>query len=724
VFVRGATTATSFVSEITYNARGQRERVVYGNHTETAYTYDPERFWLTRLRTDRSSSSSHGAAKLQDLSFERDLVGNITEIDDNAQETVFFSNAQVSPERAFVYDSLYRLVSATGREKVAQTQSTAFYADYAGGMGGVPDSGDPALRRYTQSYLYDAAGNILETKHQQGTGGSVIWRRGYAIEASNNQLISTSLPGDDPDDPETHSHEYAYNARGAMVFLPHLKSGVSANLVRDFRDQIRKAELDSAGNVAWYTYDASGERVRKVWIKGALREERIYVGGFEVWRQIDDADEVEEERQTLHVMDDEQRIAMIETLTVTDSSAVGTPTPRVRYQLGDHLGTALLEVDGAGGVISYEEYHPYGTTAWWAEGSAIEVSRKRYRYTGKERDEETGLQYHSARYYAPWLGRWCSADPLGIIGGINAHQYTLANPIGLHDPKGLTPSLTPMDTVRFGTDGEPTFPPGTYHDARDEPTIDVLPDSPYQVTELLGEYDTLKAIIRGDRLSEGTTLSPDEISLLKRLRTTDLPPQLREALKAAQKNDHNLVDDDVERTITLVLSTDGRLFAAGVKPGRIPTVTNGRRTHPANISVGGTMELVSDLFHVTPLGVLILHSHPHSAQGKHSYLLSEGDVRTTTLAAQTNQIRVAILALHSGAPEERYGAREFSAVSISGAARLRQPLPALDDHPYRARGILLAVRKLTLRSQDDEPRAVVYVGSTQNRWVSSVFAVP
>ncbi|MBK9649191.1 MAG: RHS repeat-associated core domain-containing protein [Deltaproteobacteria bacterium] len=77
----------------------------------------------------------------------------------------------------------------------------------------------------------------------------------------------------------------------------------------------------------------------------------------------------------------------------------------------------MLEVDDDGGVISYEEYHPYGTTAWWAEDAAIEVSRKRYRYTGKERDEETALQYHSARYYAPWLGRWDRPDPIGLGWG-------------------------------------------------------------------------------------------------------------------------------------------------------------------------------------------------------------------------------------------------------------------------------------------------------------------
>ena len=55
--------------------------------------------------------------------------------------------------------------------------------------------------------------------------------------------------------------------------------------------------------------------------------------------------------------------------------------------------------------------YPYGSTSYQAGRSVAEVSLKRYRYTGKERDEETGLNYHGARYYAPWLGRWTSCDP-------------------------------------------------------------------------------------------------------------------------------------------------------------------------------------------------------------------------------------------------------------------------------------------------------------------------
>ncbi|MDI9535233.1 MAG: RHS repeat-associated core domain-containing protein, partial [Bacteroidota bacterium] len=42
----------------------------------------------------------------------------------------------------------------------------------------------------------------------------------------------------------------------------------------------------------------------------------------------------------------------------------------------------------------------------------VDVSLKRYKYIDKERDEETGLYYFGARYYAGWMGRWISVDPL------------------------------------------------------------------------------------------------------------------------------------------------------------------------------------------------------------------------------------------------------------------------------------------------------------------------
>ena len=88
-------------------------------------------------------------------------------------------------------------------------------------------------------------------------------------------------------------------------------------------------------------------------------------------------------------------------------------------------------------MISYEIFHPFGTTAYQATAATIGPAAKRYRYTGMERDEESGLGYHGHRYYAPWLGRWIAADqhPDRLDG--NRYAYVKNNPLVYRDPNGL-----------------------------------------------------------------------------------------------------------------------------------------------------------------------------------------------------------------------------------------------------------------------------------------------
>jgi RHS repeat-associated protein len=90
-------------------------------------------------------------------------------------------------------------------------------------------------------------------------------------------------------------------------------------------------------------------------------------------------------------------------------------------------------------VITYEEYHPYGTTAYQLRNKNVNTAAKRYRYTGMERDEESGMSYHSARYYLPWLGRWLNSDPIENQIGTNKYEYVLNNPIIFSDNDGLSP---------------------------------------------------------------------------------------------------------------------------------------------------------------------------------------------------------------------------------------------------------------------------------------------
>jgi RHS repeat-associated protein len=448
VNLRGAASETVFVSNIDYDAKGQRKSIEYGNNegsgtptVRTEYRYDPLTFRIIGVTTRRTSD----AVVLQDLSYTYDPVGNITAIRDDAQQTIYFRNRRVEPSAEYAYDALYRLTSATGREHLGQNASgrlnppqqinhdDSFRANLL-------HSGDGnAMGNYTERYVYDAVGNILRMIHEAEAAGS--WTRRYSYAADSNRLLRTSLPGDRDG---SYSAPYEYNEHGSMISMPHLPA-ISAELPAmewDFKEQLHKVRTQRVvngenGETVYYVYDAAGQRARKVIERpgGSIKEERLYVGGFEVYREYSSG-RVTLQRETLHIMDGERRIAMVETRTIDADVPRLVPTPLIRYQLGNHLGSSSLELDEAGEIISYEEYFPYGSTSYRAVRGDLEVSPKRYRYTGKERDEETGFYYHGARYYAPWLGRWTSADPAGMVDGTNLYCYARNNSVKLIDPSG------------------------------------------------------------------------------------------------------------------------------------------------------------------------------------------------------------------------------------------------------------------------------------------------
>jgi hypothetical protein len=49
-------------------------------------------------------------------------------------------------------------------------------------------------------------------------------------------------------------------------------------------------------------------------------------------------------------------------------------------------------------TLSYEHYYPYGGTAIIAGKDKTQTQQKRYRYTGKERDDSSGLCYYGQTY--------------------------------------------------------------------------------------------------------------------------------------------------------------------------------------------------------------------------------------------------------------------------------------------------------------------------------------
>ncbi|MDX2247275.1 MAG: SpvB/TcaC N-terminal domain-containing protein [Bacteroidia bacterium] len=442
-------TAAEAIRDIRYDAKGQRLSLRSGNDTLTTYTYDAETFRLIRLHSSRTTTDTCAAGTgsvfvndriVQDLFYTYDPVGNITEIKDAAFQTVFFHNNRVEPVSRYRYDALYRLIRATGRENGSAAGAPA-QIEAAPIVNAFPCVAANAFRDYTQTYHYDAVGNIQRIRHT-ADGGS--WTRNYAYafddpaQPASNRLWKTWIGSH-----RNQTITYRYDSHGSLLNLANVPDDY--RLHWDYRDMIHTIHL-GGGGMAKYQYDAGKQRSRKFIERNGFTEERVYLGGLELYRRKAANGDTKEEIETLHLFDGEQRLLMVDQILETDNVSLGKRN-LYRYTLSNHLGSSTLELDEAGKMISYEEYHPYGTSAYRAGRNAAEVKLKRYRYTGMERDEESGLAYHSARYYLVWLGKWGSVDPIGIGDGVNVFRYVKGNPLISFDRTGLQSVPDPAKTT-------------------------------------------------------------------------------------------------------------------------------------------------------------------------------------------------------------------------------------------------------------------------------------
>ena len=454
-----------YVKHIAYNAKGERTLIAYGNGVLTRYAYEPATFRLSRLRSEKFTSAVVGSFQpagpaLQDYRYTYDLIGNVLQIVDRTPGCGVLNNPEAGQVqdpalaalmvqgnalvRRFTYDPIYRLLSGNGRECSNLPSPRPWLDDprcgfVAPGKKPTPDQDNaPALTSiYQEAYSYDPAGNMLVLKH---IGKSATWVRNFGIGGMTPQQWAAEWPkhsgaqlwsnpvnnrlthvGDNqPAPPQTHSYDVCGNLTSETT---------SRRFEWDHSDRLRRFRIQPASGVAsiqvQYLYDGGGQRVKKIVVKqDGTVESLVYVGDFEhhVWSNGDNI--------KLHVMDNKQRIALVRVGTAHPSD----PAPEVQFHLGDHVGSSGLVIDNAGTWINREEYTPYGETIF---GS---YAQKRYRFTGKERDEESGLYYHGARYYAPWIARWTSCDPAGIAGGTQFYCYAFNNPTRFHDPDGCFPA--------------------------------------------------------------------------------------------------------------------------------------------------------------------------------------------------------------------------------------------------------------------------------------------
>ena len=403
----------SVLANLDYIPSGQFARTDHGNGVSTTYDYDD------RLRLRRLTSAKPGESPLLDYAYRLDGVSNIIAIDDLRPRIGALAD---TPERindqSFEHDDLYRLTRIR----------YGFEAD--GGEAGI-------------SYRYDRIGNLLEqssniSHREHGRNVADLGRLEYLGGRSQR---AGRAPGDPPGPHAatgTSDHRLSYDDNGNVVRLDDLE------LVWDFKDRLVAVKADRV--TAEYVYDHADRRVTK--------HVRRVDGGEpaeSVVQYVDRHYEVRDGTPVKYVYAGKRRVARL-TGAATLADGQGTPLPdpifAIRYYHQDHLGSTNVMTDAAGNLLEEIAYYPYGNPRETHRRTSFEAEP--YRFSQKETDKETGLQYFEARYLDGALARFLSADPIlqrplqhpfEEPQRLNAYSYSLNRPLVYQDPTGEIPFL-------------------------------------------------------------------------------------------------------------------------------------------------------------------------------------------------------------------------------------------------------------------------------------------
>lgn len=117
--------------------------------------------------------------------------------------------------------------------------------------------------------------------------------------------------------------------------------------------------------------------------------------------------------------------------------------PLLFHYTSDHINSGQIITDAAGQVVWQGEYSPFGDV-----NVVVNSIENNFRFPGQYYDAETGLHYNWHRFYDPDTGRYISADPIGLTGGMNLYAYAGGNPVNLIDPDGKNPLV--IGTIGVG----------------------------------------------------------------------------------------------------------------------------------------------------------------------------------------------------------------------------------------------------------------------------------
>lgn len=428
-------------SSVTRAADGHVLMQSAGNGMAQVWEYDVR----TRRLSRHLTLSSHGVS-LSELRYTYDPAGNMLTLSDATLNTQWHRSGVTGGDRAYLYDTLSRLVSTKSRQKmIAASRRGPFPWQYTDGSAGM------AWVHYAECYTYDDGNNLIKTVRKGSACGDGWTHNTLVARRSNRGVNATTLCGEaafglsEKDDP----HNAFFN--GGL-----LKVHEDGRALRWHADGML-AGVAVGREEETYTYSTPGVRVRKrTALAGAEVRLTTYAGGCE-WRQ-----------RTEHenLLSAEAVIKEVAGLRVIRTRERGRTVWQARWSWRDHLGSLSGETDENKAVISREEFAPYGESLGADDESGM--NKRTRRFSSMERDA-TGFYYYGWRYYQPGAGRWLSADPGGLIDGINLFRFCKANPVNFTDADGKKPG--------------PPAPENYYNDPRMSD-----PDTKKRVADLLEIY--------------------------------------------------------------------------------------------------------------------------------------------------------------------------------------------------------------------------------------------
>jgi RHS repeat-associated protein len=251
--------------------------------------------------------------------------------------------------QTFTYDALNRLVSAQNAGTDCNAKVLQNKTEYWG-----------------NSYSYDAWGNLLQ-KTVTKCGAENL-----SVTADAHNWIHS-----------TGGSDYLYDAAGNMTF--------NATAPTQTYTYDQENRLTGAAGYT-YTYDGDGNRVRK-------SNGNLAANGTLYWEMTPGVvaeTDLAGTTKSEYIFFDGERVARRDGPT----GAGG-----VFYYFSDHLKTASVITDSAGVIKAESDYYP-----WGGELQFVNNDSNDYKFTGKKRDLETGLDYFGARYYSNGLGRFITSD--------------------------------------------------------------------------------------------------------------------------------------------------------------------------------------------------------------------------------------------------------------------------------------------------------------------------